>query len=106
MGLRSSATRIAGIALAMTLLLVASHVAGAGAKPLPGNAERIGTVCAKKANRAATAAKRRQLRQHCIREMKRTAARRSTDVTPPTVAWKAPGAGATVKGKLGGFTCE
>jgi outer membrane biosynthesis protein TonB len=106
MGLRSSATRIAGIALAMTLLFVASLVAGAGAKPLSGSAERIGTVCAKKANKAATAAKRRELRQHCIKEMKRTASRRSTDVTPPSIAWKAPGAGATVKGKLGGSTCE
>lgn len=106
MGLRSSATRIAGIALAMSFLLLASLVSGAGAKPVAGSAERVSTVCTKQANKAATAAKRRELRERCIKDVNRTASRRSADVTPPTVSWKAPTAGATVKGKISGTTCE
>ena len=107
MGLRSPAIRIAGIALAMSFLLVASLAAGAGAKPVP-RTERIGSVCDKRAGKAATAAKRKALRQRCVREMNRAAAsrRRSTDVVAPTVAWKAPTAGATIKGKIGGASCE
>ncbi|HEX5988985.1 MAG TPA: Ig-like domain-containing protein [Solirubrobacterales bacterium] len=107
MGLRSPATRIAGIALAMSFLLVAALVAGAGAKPVAGT-ERISTVCAKKAGHAATAAKRKALRHRCVREMNRAAAtrKRSTDTTPPSVAWLTPSAGATVKGKIGGSACE
>ncbi len=109
MGLRSSATRIAGIALAMAFLLVASAFAtGASAKPRGTSAERISTVCTKKAHRASTAAKRRELRQRCIREMSRAAAarKRSADTTPPSLAWLVPTASATVKGKISGPACE
>ena len=107
MSLPTPAPRSVGIALAMAFLLLASLAAGAGAKPIAGNAERISTACAKKANRAATAAKRHELRQRCIKDMNRAAAsRRSTDLTAPSVAWKTPSASATVKGKITGATCE
>jgi len=111
MPLRSPAIRIAAVALAMAFLLLASVFAasaGAKAKPVNASAERTGTACAKKANRASTAAKRRELRQRCIKETNRTTAarKRQTDVTPPSVAWKAPAAGATVKGTIGGAGCE
>ena len=108
MSLPSVATRTAGIALAMAFLLLSSLVAGAGAKPLSGSAARISAVCAKKANKAATAAKRHELRQRCIKHMNRASAsrKRSADVTPPAVSWKTPSAGATVKGKISGSTCE
>ncbi|HYQ79597.1 MAG TPA: Ig-like domain-containing protein, partial [Solirubrobacterales bacterium] len=108
MGLRSPATRTAGIALAIAFVLLASLVASAAAKPLGSSAARISAVCTKKAGKAATAAKRRELRRRCIRHMNQAAAsrKRSTDVTPPSVAWKAPVAGATVKGKISGTTCE
>lgn len=107
MSLRSPATRIAGIALAMTFLLVASLAAGASANPAA-SAKRISTVCDKRASKATSAAKRKALRHRCVREMNQAAAsrKRSTDVTPPSVAWKTPAAGATVKGKLSGSACE
>ncbi|HEY5942633.1 MAG TPA: Ig-like domain-containing protein [Solirubrobacterales bacterium] len=93
----------------MAFLLVASVFAtGASAKPRGTSAERISTVCAKKAHRAGTAAQRRVLRQRCIREMSRAAAvrKRSADTTPPSLAWLAPSAGATVKGRISGPACE
>ena len=108
MSLPSVATRTAGIALAMAFLLLSLLAAEVGAKPLGGSPARISAVCAKKANKAATAAKRHELRQRCIKDMNRAYAsrRRSADVTPPSVGWKTPGAGATVKGKISGSTCE
>jgi Bacterial Ig domain len=107
MGLRSSATRILAIALAMAFLLVAVLAAGAGAKSTTA-AKRISTVCEKRAGRAATAPRRKALRQRCVREMNRAAAlrKRSQDVTPPSVAWLRPTPGATVTGKIGGSACE
>ena len=107
MSLRSPATRIAGIALAMAFLLTTALVAGAGATPTAG-AKRISTVCDKKASKADTAAKRKALRHRCVKEMNRASAsrKRQTDVTPPSVAWLRPSAGATVKGKISGSTCE
>jgi hypothetical protein len=109
MSLRSPATRIAGIALAMAFLLLASIAAGAAAKPVAdAGAKRVGTACDKRASKAATAAKRRAARQRCLKQTNRTSAsrKRSQDVTPPSVAWLAPRAGATVKGSIGGSTCE
>ena len=84
MSLRSPATRIAGIALAMSFLLVVALVASAAAQPTA-SAKRISTVCDKKASKATSAAKRKALRQRCIKDMNRTAAsrKRQTDVTPP-----------------------
>jgi len=107
--LRRHATQTAGIALATAfLLLVSAFAAGASAKPLGTGGERVSTVCTKKASRAATAAKRHALRQRCTRDMNRAAAsrKRSTDTTPPSIAWKTPGTGATVKGKISGSGCE
>jgi hypothetical protein len=108
MGLRSPATRIAGIALAMAFLLAASLAAAASAKPVPA-AKRISMVCEKKASRATSAAKRRAIRQRCIKSLTNRASasrKRSLDLTPPSVSWMAPTSGATVKGKLGGSVCE
>jgi hypothetical protein len=107
MGLRSPATRIAGITLAMAFLLTASLAAGASAKPAAG-AKRISTTCGKRASKAASATKRRQIRQRCVKAMNRASAsrKRSLDVTPPAVSWVSPTPGATVKGQIGGSACE
>jgi Big-like domain-containing protein len=100
------------LALLVLGLLGAVLAAGAAAetKEAPeATAQRIGTVCAKRAEKAATAAKRRALRQRCLKAMKRASAskrRSSADVTAPTVSWVAPGPGATVRGKISGSACE
>jgi hypothetical protein len=109
MSLPTAVTRTVGIAFAMAFLLVASvfAVAGASAKPAASSAQRISTTCEKKASKATSAAKRRELRQRCIKELNKAAARKRTqDTTPPAVGWLSPGAGATVKGKLDGSNCE
>ncbi|HEY6730583.1 MAG TPA: Ig-like domain-containing protein [Solirubrobacterales bacterium] len=107
MGLRSSATRTAGLALALVLVLVASLATVAGAKPRSESAQRISTTCEKRASQATSAAKRREARQRCLKATNRaTASRRRSDTTAPTVSWATPTAGATIKGKLSGSTCE
>jgi Bacterial Ig domain len=108
MRLRSPVTRTAALALALVVLLATG--AAADTKQAPeASAKRISTVCAKRANQAATPAKRRALRQRCLKATKRaTASRRrsSADVTAPTVGWITPGSGATVRGKISGAACE
>ncbi|HST68376.1 MAG TPA: Ig-like domain-containing protein [Solirubrobacterales bacterium] len=108
MNSRPSSPRIAVLTLALGCLL-AALAATAVAKPQPtASSKRVSTVCAKKANRAASAAKRREIRQRCVRETNRasTSRRRTTDVTPPSVAWKTPTAGVTVKEMVSGSSCE
>jgi hypothetical protein len=105
---RSPATRIAGLLLATGCLLVALAATAAAMPQTASTSKRVSTVCAKKANRAASAAKRRAIRQRCVREMNRagTSRKRTTDVTPPSVAWKTPSAGAVVKEMVSGSSCE
>jgi Bacterial Ig domain len=108
MNRRRPSSRIAILTLVLGCLL-AAFAAAAVAKPQPtASSKRVSTVCAKKANRAASAAKRREIRQRCVREMNRasTSRRRTTDVTPPSVAWKTPTAGVTVKEMVSGSSCE
>ncbi|HKO38672.1 MAG TPA: Ig-like domain-containing protein [Solirubrobacterales bacterium] len=106
---RSPATRIAGLTLAVGCLLVAL-AATAVAQPQPTAAsKRINTTCAKKASRAADAAKRREIRQRCVKAMNRASAskkRPQADLTPPAVGWKTPTAGVTVESMVSGSSCE
>jgi hypothetical protein len=106
---RSSATRIAGLVLALVCLLGALTATAAATPQLRSTGERISMVCEKKASRAGTPAKRRAIRQRCVKEMNRAAASRkrpATDVSAPSVGWLTPAAGATVKGRIGGSSCE
>ena len=107
-----TASRTAALALALVSLLASALVATATAETKSdptATAQRVSTVCAKRASHAATAAKRRALRQRCLKATKRASASRhrsSADVTAPTVGWITPSTGATVSGKLSGSTCE
>jgi Bacterial Ig domain len=108
MNCRRPTSRTAILALALGCLF-AALAATAAAKPQPtASSQRVSTACAKKASRAAGAAKRREIRQRCVRETNRasTSRRRATDVTPPSVAWKTPTAGVTVKERVSGSSCE
>ena len=49
---------------------------------------------------------KRHAPKSCTMVVKRTSLRRSRDTTPPTVNWKAPTAGATVKGEIADSSCE
>src|SRR5690349_19757669 len=106
------ATRSLALALVLTGLMTFGFVVAAAAatKDAPAStAQRIGTVCAKRASRAATSARRGALQRRCVNAMNQAAASRrrgSADVTAPTVSWITPTSGATVSGTISGPACE
>jgi Bacterial Ig domain len=91
-----SALSVLVISLLVTLVLASSGASAAG--PLAtASSQSVAHICAKRTKR--TAAMRR-----CMLRVRRGSS--SRDITVPTVAWKAPGAGATLEHTLQGPACE
>jgi len=93
--------RLAVLATAAAALLPLAAPANAAAKgPTAGaSAKRAAGACAKRAPRSSAAWRR------CVASF-RASTSRTRDTTAPTVSWKAPAAGATVKGRVQGSACE
>ncbi|HEX4669363.1 MAG TPA: Ig-like domain-containing protein [Solirubrobacterales bacterium] len=109
--------RIALLALGLAGLLAIGSlsVATAQTPAASASAQRIGTICAQRAQRAtarmassssATAEARRAAVQRCVASFHRSSTGRSSDTIAPSIAWKAPSAGATARGTIGGSSCE
>jgi len=94
----ANASRLAVLVLVISLLAtlgLVSTSASASGPIATASSQRAAHICAKRTKRPA--ALRRCMLRH---------ASSSRDVMAPTVALKAPGTGATVKGKLQGSACE
>lgn len=89
----ANASRSALLVLVIGLLATLGLASAASASPATQSAAHI---CAKRTERAAAM-------RRCMLRLRQSSSR---DVTPPSVALKAPGAGATVGGTLQGAGCE
>jgi hypothetical protein len=91
------AVRLAVFTVAVASILALSVAQSAAARPSDlGASAKHGGVCSKHPKRRSC---RSSGRGH-------TSSRHSADTTPPTVSWKAPIAGSTVKGTIQGSACE
>ncbi|HET6998415.1 MAG TPA: Ig-like domain-containing protein [Solirubrobacterales bacterium] len=95
------------LSLASLATLAGASTASAAGPGANASAQRATAVCAKRAERVATldAAAERRATRRCVTNLLRSSSR-SVDTAAPTVSWKLPTAGATVRGKVQGSSCE
>ena len=90
---------VPAIALAAFVPVAAPSTAAAKEPTAGASAKRAAGACAKRAPRSSAAWRR------CVAGF-RASTSRTRDTTAPTVSWKTPTAGATVKGTIRGSACE
>jgi len=94
------------IALASLLGLTLAASAPAASPTASASAKRAAALCAKRTASASAAGQRRRATRRCVVNLLRSSGRRVKDTAAPTVAWKAPLAGATLSGTVQGAGCE
>lgn len=87
------------VALASLFALLATPSPAIRPSGTSSSARHVTNVCPKHAPR-------KVVRKNCIAKVSLLSTRRGSDTTAPTVSWKLPTAGSTVRGTISGSACE